>query len=454
MEVRGFTNRGKRISGKCTNFVVQSTGLHKRKGAIQLYGLLISIFIVTIISATGPSFSLKVIASQNLTTASPVTSASSQNLTTASPVTSASSQGATTAKQSEIQSKNTVTTASYTVTDESGVLLACDGTEVFADADARTFVTTLPVNTPVQVTGRTSNGFWRIDINGTPFYVSQMALATQANTTAYRLTSFDAKAALLVNMQNGLPIYAQGATDKLEPASTTKIMTALLTVEAIEAGKISLDTPVIVSQSAIGGMPSDASHVEPRIQVGEVFNIDQLLTAMMVSSDCHSSNVLAEAVAGSVPNFVALMNARAAQLGCTNTNFTNPSGYPDKNMYTNAQSLYIITANAVSHPLFNKYFNVQTGMLPATNLCPIPRTVTNTDALITPGSAYYNPYVIGGKTGTANRAGQCLVSVASKDGKNVMSVILGAKNRRMFDGNTVSMRYYETNRLLGMGLAN
>ena len=71
-----------------------------------------------------------------------------------------------------------------------------------------------------------------------------------------------------------------------------------------------------------------------------------------------------------------------------------------------------------------------------------------------PGSPYYNPTVIGGKTGTADRAGQCLVAVANQNGKNVISVILGAKNRKMFDGNTVSMRYYESNRLIGLGLAN
>ncbi|MBQ7147646.1 MAG: D-alanyl-D-alanine carboxypeptidase [Pseudobutyrivibrio sp.] len=348
----------------------------------------------------------------------------------------------------------TAKAAEYTVTEESGVLLACNGTEVFSDADAGTFVTTLPVNTPVQVTGRTSNGFWRIDLNGTAYYVSQLALAAKGNTTAYRLTSFDAKGALVVNATNGKPLYAQGAMDRLEPASTTKIMTALLVVEAIEAGQISLDTPVVVSKTALASLPSDASHVKPRLQAGELFNVDQLLKATMVSSDCHSCNVLAELVAGSVPNFVAMMNAKAAALGCIDTNFTNPSGYPDKNMYTNALSLYIITANAITHPLFNQYFDIASDVLPATNMCATPRQLVNTDSLLDAGSPYYNPNVIGGKTGTADRAGQCLVCVANKEDKTVISVVLGARNRTMFDGNTVSMRYYETNRLLDFGFNN
>ncbi|MBO6284486.1 MAG: D-alanyl-D-alanine carboxypeptidase, partial [Pseudobutyrivibrio sp.] len=307
---------------------------------------------------------------------------------------------------------------------------------------------------PVNVIGRTSNGFWQVDVNGTPYYISQQALSTMPNKTAYRLTSFDADAVLVANASNGKLIYSQGAMDKLEPASTTKIMTALLTVEAIEAGKISLDTPVMVSNSALAALPSDASHVSPRLSPGEIMNVDQLLTAMMVSSDCQASNVLAELVAGSVPNFVAMMNARAAQLGCVNTNFTNPSGYPDVNMYTNAYSLYIITLNAISHPLFNQYFGKTTAVLPATNTCPTPRVITNTDSLMDATSVYYNPSVIGGKTGSANRAGQCLVSVASSDGKTVISVVLGAKTRTMFDGNRVAMRYAESNRLINLGFEN
>ena len=105
-------------------------------------------------------------------------------------------------------------------------------------------------------------------------------------------------------------------------------------------------------------------------------------------------------------------------------------------------------------PLFNKYFNIPTAVLPATNLCATPRVLTNTDSIINPASGYYNPYVVGGKTGTANRAGQCLVCVARQNEKSVISVVLGAKNRTMFDGNTVSMRYYETNRLINLGFQN
>ena len=266
--------------------------------------------------------------------------------------------------------------------------------------------------------------------------------------------AFDVAGCLVASPNTGKIIYSQNADGVLEPASTTKIMTALLTVEAIERGQIALDTPVVVSDTALASLPSDASHVEPKLQAGEVLNVDQLLTAVMVSSDCQACNVLAELIGGSVQNFSSMMNARAVQLGCVNTNFTNPSGYPDKKMYTNATSLYLITAEAIKHPTFNKYFGVKSAVIPATNMCLVPRALINTDSLMDPNSIYYNPSVIGGKTGTANRAGQCLVTVAERDGKKVISVVLGARNRTMIDGNVVSMRYLETNRLLEHGFNN
>ena len=281
--------------------------------------------------------------------------------------------------------------------------------------------------------------------------VSKGAEYTEAAAPAI---AFDAAGCLVANYDSGRIIYSQNADAVLEPASTTKIMTALLVVEAVERGQIALDTPVMVSGTALASLPKDASHVEPRLQAGEVLNVDQLLTAVMVSSDCQACNVLAELIGGSVENFSAMMNARALQLGCVNTNFTNPSGYPDSKMYTNATSLYLITAEAIKHPTFNKYFGVKSAIIPATNLCVVPRALVNTDSLMDPNSIYYNPSVIGGKTGTADRAGQCLVTVAERDGKKVISVVLGARNRTMIDGNVISMRYFETNRLLEHGFNN
>ncbi len=311
--------------------------------------------------------------------------------------------------------------------------------------------------------------FQRLFINSTSILVAAFvafasvnATTIEANAEEYtaeaaaeqEFAGFDVSAALVASPVTGKLIYTQGALDRLEPASTTKIMTALLVVEAIESGQISLDTQVAVSATAVAANPSDASHVTPKFQPGEILTVDQLLSAVMISSDCLCCDVLAELVAGSVDNFVAMMNARAVQIGCYDTNFTNPSGYPDTNMYTNAYSLYLITATAIAHPIFNQYFSMASTIIPATNLCPGPRGLVNTNALMLPGNTYYNPAIVGGKTGTANRAGQCLVTLAQKEGKTLISVVLGGKNRKLEDGTTISTRYYETNRLLDLGFAN
>ena len=105
------------------------------------------------------------------------------------------------------------------------------------------------------------------------FFIYGKALSASTGTQAYKLTSVDAKAALVGDAGNGELIYAQNANEKLAPASTTKIMTALLVMDAIAAGQLSLDTPIVVSPTALAGIPSDASHVSPRLKDGEVMNV-------------------------------------------------------------------------------------------------------------------------------------------------------------------------------------
>ncbi len=339
----------------------------------------------------------------------------------------------------------------YTVTATPGVLLTGEGAEVFSDADASTLVTTMTANQPVEVTGTTSNGFYQVKINGKVFYMYQGGLSMQAGTTAYKMTSMNAKAALVGDATTGALIYSQDALKRLAPASTTKIMTALLVMDNLYTGKFDLTTPVAVSATAIAGIKSDASHVTPRLQVGEVMTVEQLLKCMLISSDCHASNVLAELVAGSVDGFVAQMNARAAAMGCTDTNFVNAHGYPAAKHYTNAYSLFLIAQAAFQYPAFQQIISIAKDTIPATNLSPA-RSLVNTNALITP-SNYTNAECLGGKTGTASSSGDCLVAYGRRNGKTVISVVLGAKTVTMTDGTKVNNRYYETNRLLDIGLS-
>ena len=337
------------------------------------------------------------------------------------------------------------------VTPATGVLYTGAGAEIFAQPDPSTLAAVFPGDVPVQVTGMTNNGYFQILWQDAIYYVYGQALSAVTGTQAYKLTYVDAKAALVGDMNTGALIYAQGAMDRAAPASTTKIMTALLTLEAVAQGKLALDTPIMVTPTAIAGVPNDASHVSPRLQAGEVMNVMQLLECVMVKSDCHACNVLAEAVAGDVNTFGVMMNARAVQLGCVDTNFVNTSGYPADNHYTNAYSLFLMMKEAMKYPAFQTIINMPSVTVAATNLSP-ERTFASTDLLLLPGE-YYNPYVIGGKTGTAKSSGACFVAAATKDGKSVISVVMGAGTKQMCDGSVKKQQFSETNKLLEIGLA-
>ena len=337
------------------------------------------------------------------------------------------------------------------VTPATGVLYTGAGAEIFAQPDPSTLAAVFPGDVPVQVTGMTNNGYFQILWQDAIYYVYGQALSAVTGTQAYKLTYVDAKAALVGDMNTGALIYAQGAMDRAAPASTTKIMTALLTLEAVAQGKLALDTPIMVTPTAIAGVPNDASHVSPRLQAGEVMNVMQLPECVMVKSDCHACNVLAEAVAGDVNTFGVMMNARAVQLGCVDTNFVNTSGYPADNHYTNAYSLFLMMKEAMKYPAFQTIINMPSVTVAATNLSP-ERTFASTDLLLLPGE-YYNPYVIGGKTGTAKSSGACFVAAATKDGKSVISVVMGAGTKQMCDGSVKKQQFSETNKLLEIGLA-
>lgn len=346
----------------------------------------------------------------------------------------------------------TARAAEVSVTPTDGVLYTGRGAEVFIQPDSSALAAVFPGDFPVQVTGITDNGYFQVNINGATYYIYGKALSVSTGTQAYKLTSVDAKAALVGDADSGALIYAQNATDRLAPASTTKIMTALLVMDAIAAGQIALDTPVVVSPTALEGVPSDASHVNPRLQAGEVMNVLTLLQSVMMVSDCHACNVLAEAVAGSVDNFVVMMNARATALGCTETNFVNASGYPEENHYSNAYSLFLIAREAMKYPLFQSIIAQTEVTIPATNLSQ-ERTLNTTNALLLADSGYYNPYVIGGKTGSASASGLCFVSAARNDKKTVITVILGAATNTMSDGTRQKQQFAETNKLIEIGLA-
>lgn len=235
-----------------------------------------------------------------------------------------------------------------------------------------------------------------------------------------------AKAVVLADLDSGRLLYEMNKDERRSPASLTKIMTVLLAVEALEREEVSLDEMVTAQADCLAGLNTDSS--TSGIQPGEVISYKDLLYCAMVHSANEACNILAHRVSGSVPDFVALMNRRAAELGCTNTHFADPNGLSNENHYTTAYELYLITREALTHPLFAEICNTRGYDMAATNLSKA-RSFANSNALITAdseyGSSYVYPAAAGVKTGFTQLAGYCLISTAEKDGVRLLAVVMG-----------------------------
>ena len=169
-----------------------------------------------------------------------------------------------------------------------------------------------------------------------PFYAPVPAEAAIRSQSREEL-DIDADYAILYNPDEDFIYYEKNAYDQAYPASTTKVMTALLVCEALDRGDISLDQKVTASNTFSWGLTAGSASIH--IQVGEEFTVEQLLYALLLPSANDAANVLAETVAGSRVDFVDLMNERAAQLGCDHTHFMNAHGLNNDEHYTTAYDL-------------------------------------------------------------------------------------------------------------------
>ncbi len=260
--------------------------------------------------------------------------------------------------------------------------------------------------------------------------------------------------AALLDANHGDLLYDMKANERAYPASITKVMTALLVVEAISYGQLSPDTVATVSSSAVQGIPSE--YVTGAFKAGEEISIENLLYCMLLESDCDASNILAEAVDGTVPDFVAHMNRKAGELDCQGTHFTNTYGLHDENHYSTAYDLALIMEAALEYDLFRDVIKTPSYRVPATNLSG-ERYFFNKNALIS--NLYYEGYVydkcIGGKTGTTDDAGRCLVAAAEDGDELLISVVLGSGPMQVpGDEKLKQGQFRESRRLLEYGFDN
>lgn len=281
--------------------------------------------------------------------------------------------------------------------------------------------------------------------------LSPLVLCTQA--AAYTPIEVEAKAALLVEAGTGEILYDKNARQENYPASLTKVMVALLVLEAIDEGKLTLATPITAQESAFVGLVSGGSTAN--IKPGETLTVEQLLCCMLIVSANEACNILAEAVDGTVDAFVVRMNERAKALGCEHTHFVNPSGLHDPQHYSSAWDLYQITAEALRHEQFMTICNSKSYEVPPTNLSD-KRTLHSTNFLISNWRArgYLYNGAQGIKTGSTPEAGYCLISSAVRGSRRLVSVVLGADRVEQSDGYIITKSFTETSRLFDWGFDN
>ena len=228
--------------------------------------------------------------------------------------------------------------------------------------------------------------------------------------------------AILMETSTGKILYEKNANKVSFPASTTKIMTAILTVENCK-----LDDVATVSHNAVYSIPYDYTHAN--LKEGEKLTIEQLLYALMLPSANDAAIVLAEHISGSVEEFAKLMNKKAEELGCKNTNFVNPNGIHNKNHTSTAYDLALIGQYAMKNETIRKIVNTKQFTLPATNKYnKADRIFNNTNDLLNTSSRYYYEGITGVKTGYTGEAGNCIVASAKKNGFEVLLVVLGGKS--------------------------
>ena len=224
------------------------------------------------------------------------------------------------------------------------------------------------------------------------------------------LNGVSAKAAVLLEAESGAVVFGQNPNARLPMASTTKIMTALVALE-----EMPLETVITVSPDTVGVEGSSIYLTE-----GEKLTLEELLYALMLESANDAAETIAVAVAGSVEDFATLMNRKAAELGLTDTRFSNPHGLDADGHYTTARELALITRAALQDPIFRQICSTKRKTIPLHGTEGV-RLLLNHNKLL---DSYKG--CIGVKTGFTRKTGRCLVSAAERDGVTLIAVTLGA----------------------------
>lgn len=274
-----------------------------------------------------------------------------------------------------------------------------------------------------------------------PFASAPLASGEEAAFDWPAGPSVDADAAIVMEVTTGLILYEKNIYASYYPASITKVLTALLALE-----NCSMNESVTMSDAA----EHNVSGSRIGLVAGEQVTLEDALYGMLLESANEVSYAIAEHVAakvngskGSMEEFAALMNQRAAELGCVNSNFTNPHGLHDDSHYTCAYDMALIGKAAIAFPEFRKIAGTRTYTIPPTNK-NVARPVANHHRFIRKTMTY--DYAIAGKTGGTTEALTTLITFAEKDGLTLVAVVLHV--------DTALHAYEDTIRILNFAFNN
>ncbi len=250
--------------------------------------------------------------------------------------------------------------------------------------------------------------------------------------------TLDGESAILIDADSGAVLYEKNADERHYPASITKIMTVYL---ALSRG--SLDQTLTATDTAIDNIDRKSSHIW--LDYGEELSLKDACYAAIMASANDASNVLAEAVGGSQNEFAEMMNEAAAAAGSKNTHFANAHGLPDEDHYTTAYDMAMITRMVIQNADFAEIFGTVKYEMQPTNKQKDVRYFASGNDMLKKGEFFYE-YATGGKIGWTEDAGYTIVTTASKDGVNLIAVVLKNSNK--------NARYTDTRTLFDYGFAN
>ena len=252
-------------------------------------------------------------------------------------------------------------------------------------------------------------------------------------------------AAVVMEDSTDTVLYAKNADQQLFPGGTVKVMTALLALENTQ-----LTDQVTMTDTGVSGVTDGGANISA--QLGEVFTIEQCLYAMLLSSANDVALQIAEHIGGSVDGFVQMMNDRAAQLGCTGTVFTNPTGLPDENQHTTAHDMALIMKAAIDNDTFRTIAGTTSYTISATNVSGGERVLTNNFSMLNSANAAYYPNCIGGREGYTEASGSTLVCGAEKNGTTLIAVVLqGASGTTAAEAGSLLNYGFDNFQMLSLG---